>query len=85
MLENSQARQTSYRSNSLRLSLRKELLSEFYRLQVPRLIFEVNTDLVCRRPRAEKTRPAGRKTKRDIRQIGKVGTPFVRLLEIYPR
>jgi hypothetical protein len=37
------------------------------------LIFEVNTDPVCRRPRAEKTEPAGGKTKPDIWQIGKVG------------
>ena len=85
LAENSQARQAACRSNSLRLSLRKELLSEFCRLQVSRLIFEINTDTVCRRPGAEKTEPAGGKTKPDIWQIGKVGTPFLCLLEYYPR
>jgi len=33
---------------------------------------------------AEKTEPAGGKTKPDIWQIGKVGTPFLCLVEYYP-
>jgi len=79
------ARQAAYPFNSLRLCLRKLPSGEFCRLQVPRSIFEVDTDPVCRRPRPEKTEPAGGKTKPEIWQIGEVGTPFICLLENDPR
>jgi hypothetical protein len=83
--ESPQARQTAYSFNGLCLGLRKVPLREFCRLHVPRLIFEVDTDPVYRRPRPEKTEPAGGKTKPEIWQIGEVGTSFLCLLENDPR
>ncbi len=77
--------QAAYPFNNLCLGLRKVPSSELYRLQVPRTIFEVDADPVCRRPSPEKTKPAGGKTKPEIRQIREVGTPFICLLENDPR
>ena len=48
------ARQTTRSFNSLGLGYRKELLSELGSLQVPLLIFDVDTDPMRRRPRPTK-------------------------------
>jgi hypothetical protein len=53
--------------NSIRLGSRKKPMSEFYSLQVPRLIFQVDADPMGRRPCPEKAEPAGRKTKPEFR------------------
>ncbi len=62
--------------NSFGLCFRKKQMSEFCRLQLPRLIFNVDTDPMCRRLGPDKTETAGGETKPNIRKIGKVGTPF---------
>jgi len=67
LVENPQALQAACPFNSIRLGDRKKPMSEFYSLQIPRLIFEVDADPMCRRPRPEKTEPAGGKTKPEIR------------------
>ena len=65
--ESSPALQAAYLFNSSCFSFRKEPTSKFYSLQIPRLIFEVDADTMCRRPRPEKTEPAGGKTEPEIR------------------
>jgi hypothetical protein len=65
--ESPQALQAAYPFNSIRLGSRKKPMSEFYSLQIPRLIFDVDADPMCRGPRPEKTEPAGGKTKPEIR------------------
>ena len=65
--EGPQALQAAYPFNSIRLDSRKEPTSEFYSLQIPRSIFEVDADPMCRRPRPEKAEPAGGKTEPEIR------------------
>ncbi len=62
MTKSPQARQAAYHFNSPDLGFRKELLSKFYRLQVPGLIFEVYTYPVCRGPRAEGSAIATKRT-----------------------
>ena len=71
--------------NSFGLCFRKEMMSEFCRLQLPRLIFNVDTDAMGRRPGPGETETAGGKTKPNIRKIGKVGSPVFRLAESDPR
>ena len=62
-----QALQTACPFNSIRLGCPKLLLSEFYSLKVPRMIFDIDADSVRRRPGSEKTEPAGGKTEPEIR------------------
>ena len=52
--------------NSTSLCYRKKITSEFCSLQIYRLIFEVDADPMCRRPRPEKTETAGGKAKPEI-------------------
>ncbi len=79
------ARHIACRFNNLRLCLPKVNSSEVCRIHVPGSIFEIDPDLVCRRPSPEKTELTRRKTKPEIRQVREVGTPFIRLLENDPR
>ena len=53
--------------HSLDLGYRKELLREFRSLQVLGVIFDVDADCMCRRPRPEDTEPAGGETEAEIR------------------
>ena len=59
--------QTVNTFDSLGLGYREECPSKLRRFQIPRLIFEVDADPMCRRPRPEKTEPAGGETEPEIR------------------
>ena len=79
------ARHIACSFHNLRLCLRKVHSSEFCRIHVPVSIFEIDPDLVCRRPSPEKTELTRGKTKPEIRQVREVGAPFICLLENDPR
>ena len=66
-VESPQALQTAYPFNRLGLGDREELTSELCSLQLPRLIFDVDADPMCRRPRPENAEPAGGKAEPEIR------------------
>ena len=59
--------QTADLVDRIRLGDREKPMREVTSRKIARLVFEIDADTMCRRPRAEETEPAGGKTKPEIR------------------
>jgi len=81
LVEGAQAIGTARPFDLVGLGRREESPSELLGLQIPRLVFEIDTDPMRRRPCPEQAGPAGREAEPEVRFIAKGGSPAVSLME----